>query len=139
MKVTDRLRESRITGPFLAAILVGLARSVIWPAYLWLRGVWGGFNLPLAYVWILTAAYFSFWVWLFVLLARNGKQNPGIILDAVCGGSLLTVAVALHQPPVRAALSQTGFDGAAWVAFLAASALVLARSVQRHEERPQQQ
>ncbi len=139
MKITDRLRESRITGPFLAAILVGLARSVIWPVYLWLRGVWGGFDLPLVYAWIVTAAYFSFWVWLFVLLARNGKQNPGIVIDAICGGSLLTVAVALHQPPVRAALSEVGFGAGAWVVFLAASGLVLARSVQRHEGQSEQQ
>ncbi len=138
MKVADRLRGSGITGPILAAILVGLSRSVIWPMYQWLRGVWGGFDLPLAYGWIVTAAYFSFWVWLFGLLARNGKHKPGLILDAICGGSLLTIAVALHQPPVRAALSQMGFGAAAWVTFLSASALVVLRAAQRHGHQSQQ-
>ena len=67
------------------------------------------------------------------------EAQCGMILDAVCGGSLLTIAVALHQPPARAALSQMGFGAAAWVAFVSASALVLARSVQRHEGQSQQQ
>lgn len=137
MKLVDRFREAGLTGRLLATILVSSSRYTVWPIYLWLRKVWGGFDLPPAYAWVVTAAYFSLCVWLVVLLTRNGKQYSGMMLDAICGGSLLTVAVAIHEPPVRAVLSQTGFGAAAWVAFLCASALVLARSVQRRDEQPQ--
>jgi hypothetical protein len=134
MRIADRLRDSgMITGRVFATILVSSTSYTIWPMYLWLRTTWGEINLPLAYAWMVSAAYFSFWVWLVVLLTRNGKQYRGMIWDAICGGSLLTVAVALHQPPVRTALAQTGFGAAAWVVFLCASALVLARSVQSRE------
>jgi hypothetical protein len=139
MKLLNRFRESDVTGRLLATILVSSTRYTIWPTYLWLRRAWDGLGFSPTYAWIVSAAYFSLCVWFVVLLTRNGKQYPGMILDAVCGGSLLTIAVVLHQPPVRAALSQAGFGAAAWVAFLSASVLVLARSVQRHEGQPHQQ
>jgi len=139
MKLLDRFRESDVTGRLLATILVSSTRYTIWPTYLWLRRAWDGLSFSPTYAWIVSAAYFSLCVWFVVLLTRNGKQYPGMILDAICGGSLLTIAVVLHQPPVRAALSQMGFGAAAWVAFLSASALVLARSVQWHGGQSQQQ
>jgi hypothetical protein len=140
MKIAERLRESDVTGRLLATILVSSTRYTVWPIHLWLRRTWDGFGFSPVSAWIVSAAYFSLCVWLVVLLTRNGKQYPGMSLDAICGGTLFTVAVALHQPPVRAALSQTGFGAAAWVAFLSASTLVLARSVQRYEgQSPQQE
>jgi hypothetical protein len=137
MKVTDRLHESGIAGPLLATILVSSTRYTVWPMHVWLRKVWEGFDLPPACAWIVSAAYFSFFVWLVLVLTKKGKQYPGMILDAICGGSLLTVAVVLHQPPVRMVLWQAGFGAASWVTILSSSVLVLARSMQRHEGKSQ--
>jgi hypothetical protein len=123
-KIADWLREADVTGRVLATILVSSTRSTIWPLYLWLRKAWGALDLPPAYTWIFTSAYFAVWVWLVVLLSRNGKRYPLMTLDALSGGALVTVAVAIHEPPLRTALSQMGFGAAAWVAF------ICARSVQ---------
>lgn len=139
MKIAERFREFDVTWRLVATILVSSTRYTIWPIYLWLRKAWAEFGFSPASAWVISVAYFSLCVWLVVLLTRDWKQYPGMKLDAVCGGSLLTVAVALHQPPVRSALSQTGFGAAAWVAFLSASALVLARSMQRHKGQSPQQ
>jgi hypothetical protein len=138
MKIAERLREYDVTGRVLATILVGSSHQTIWPIYLWLRGAWDRFGFPPVCAWIASAAYFGLCVWLVALLARNWKQYPGMILDAIFGGSLLTVAVALEQPPVRMALSQTGLGAAAWVVLLSGSALVIGRSVQPHEAQSKQ-
>jgi hypothetical protein len=138
-KLPCRLGESGVSGRVLATVLVGSTRFTIWPAYLWLSRAWGGFGFSARSVWIVSAAYFSLCVWLVVLLTRNGKQHPGIALDAICGGTLVAVAVALHQPTVQTALSQTGFGAATWVTFFSASALVLARSVERDGQKSRQQ
>jgi len=136
-EVIGKWRDAGVTGRVFAAVLVSSARDTIWPAYVWLRGHWMALGLPPGYTWVASATYFSFWLWLFVLLIREGKRYRGMILDVLCGGSLLTVAAALHDPPVRSALSALGFVAAAWVTFLSASALVLARSVQRRDRQPQ--
>jgi len=132
-KLVERLRESDVTGRVFATVLASSTHNTILPIYRWLRRAWGSFDPSPAHVWIVSAAYFSLCVWLFVLLTRNGKQYRAMTLDAICGGSLITVAVALWQPSVRTALSQTGFGWAAWVVFLSASWLVLARSLQPHK------
>ena len=138
MKIADRLRESDVTGRLLATILVSSSRYTVWPIYLSLREAWGGFGFSPQYAWVVSAAYFGLCVWLVVLLTRNGKQYPGMVLDAICGGSLLAVAATLHQPPVRTALSQAGLDAAGWVVFLSASGLLLARSGQPHDVQSRQ-
>jgi len=117
------------TGRVLAAVLVASARHDIWPGYILLRKHWIALGWPGGYTWVASAVYFSFWVWLWVLLFREGKRHPLMILDAVCAGSLFTVAVALHAPPVRIALSELGFGAATWVTFICASLLVIASSV----------
>jgi hypothetical protein len=122
----------------LAVALGSSARYTIWPAYIWLGEQWIAVGWLSRYTWPAGAVYFSFWVWLFVLLARRGKRYRGMILDALCGGLLLVVAATLHDPAVRAALSKVGFGAAAWVTFFSASVLVVLRAAQRHEGQPQQ-
>jgi hypothetical protein len=112
----------------LAVVLGSSARETIWPIYIWLRKYWIALGWPPGYTWVVSTIYFSFWVWLFVLLAREGKRHRGMILDAVCGGMLLTVAAALHDPAVRRTLSELGFGAAAWVTLLSAAVLVVTRS-----------
>jgi hypothetical protein len=134
----ERWRGSSVIWWMLAVVLGSSARETIWPMYLWLRKDCIALGWPSGYTWAVSAIYFSFWVWLFVLLAREGKRYRSMILDAGCGGSLLTVAAALHDPAVRPALSKVGFGAAAWVTFLSAAVLVVARSAQRHEGQSQQ-
>ena len=131
----QRYGEFGFTGRLFAALLVASARhETVWPIYVWWREHWVSFGWPAEYVWVASAGYFSFWVWLFVLLIREGKQHHGMIMDAVCGGFLLTVAAALHDPPVRTLLSALGFGAAAWVTFLCAGVLVVARSAQSAQQ-----
>ena len=96
------------------------------------RKYWISFGWPRGYTWVASAVFFSFWVWLWVLLFREGKRYPLMMMDAVCAGSLLTVAVALREPPVRTALSDLGFGAAAWVTLCASAALLIARAVAGH-------
>lgn len=131
-------RDSDVIWWLLAVVLGSSARYTIWPAHIWLRGQWIAIGWLSRYAWLASAMYFSFWVWLFVLLARQGKRYRGMLFDAICGGLLLAVAATLHAPAVGALLAQLGFGAAAWVTFLSASALVVARAAQRHEGQPQQ-
>jgi hypothetical protein len=117
----------------LAVVLGSSSRYTIWPAYVWLREQWIAVGWLSRYTWPASAFYFSFWVWLFVLLARGGRRYRGMIFDSLCGGLLLAVAATLHDPAVRAVLSKVGFGAAALVTFLSASALVVLRAAQRHE------
>ena len=137
-ELVERWRGSGVIWWVLAVALGSSAREIIWPIYIWLRRHWPALGWPSGYTWVVSAIYFTFWVWLFLLLAREGKRYRGMILDAVCGGVLLTVAAVLHDPAVRTALSELGFGAAAWVTFLSAFVLVVARSAQRHEEQSQQ-
>jgi hypothetical protein len=132
-------RDSGMIWWLLFAILALSARDVIWPASVWFRRHLVAIGCPPGYTWVASAIYFSFWIWLLVFLAQQGKRHPGMILDTICGGLLSTVAAALHELPVRTALAGLGFGAAAWVTSLCTVALVAARSVQHHEGQPPQQ
>lgn len=128
-RLVARCIDAGFTGRLLATILVSSSGYTVWPLYLRLRQAWSALDLVPAYTWVVSAIYFAFWVWLVVLLTREGKRYPGIILDAICGGALVTVAVAVHDPRVRSGLSEIGFGAAAWVAFLSGAALVLGKAL----------
>ena len=129
-----RLRDAGFTGRLLATILVSSTGYTVWPLYLRLREAWSALNQAPAYTWVVSAAYFAFWVWLVVLLTREGRRYSGMILDAIFGGALVTVAVTLREPRIRLGLSEIGFGMAAWVVFLSGAGLVLARALQQHEK-----
>lgn len=137
-ELVGKWHDSDVIWWLLAVVLGSSARYTIWPAFVWLRNQWIALGWPAGYGWVVSAIYFSFWVWLFVFLAREGKRYRGILLDSVCGGVLLTVAAALNDPVVRPALSELGFGEAAWVILLTTAILVVARSPQRHEEQAQE-
>ncbi len=132
--LTRRLRDAGFTGRVLATILVSSTRYTVWPLYLRLREAWSALDQAPGYTWVVSGAYFAFWVWLVVLLTREGRRYPGMILDAIFGGALVTVAVALRDPRVRLGLSEMGFSTAAWVVFLCGAGLVLARALQQREK-----
>ncbi|HLJ90553.1 MAG TPA: hypothetical protein VKZ53_27335 [Candidatus Angelobacter sp.] len=136
-EIKDQLRESGMTGRPFATILVVSSRYTIWPMYLWLRTAWNGIGSPTAYTWIVSIPYFSLWLWLLVLLDRNEKQYRGMVMHSFFGGSLLTLAVALHEPVVRMVLTQIGFGWAAWVAFLGGLGFIFATSAQAGREQRQ--
>ena len=118
------LRDSNLTGEFLAALLFISSRYTIWPMYLWIREQWVLFNEPRVLLWYICALYFTFWAWLFMFLSKEYKQYSGMSIDALFVGSLLTVASALCDSDVLFDLSKKGFGAAPWVVFLSASGLV---------------
>ena len=128
-RFVEKLRESGLTGKILAAILVMSIRYHIWPAYLWLLNAWMGLGWPPIYTWGITALYFAFWTWLYVLLIREGKRYHGMTLDAIFGGSLFAVAAALHDPSTR----QIGFGAATWIVFLCGFGLVVGKAIRPNE------
>jgi len=135
-KLIQEWRDSGVALWMVAVVLGSAARYTIWPAYVLLRRRMISLGCSSEYTWVVSAVYFSFWVWLFVLLAREGKRYPSMILDAVCGGWLLTVAAAMHELSVRTALAELGFSAAPWVTLLCVVAFVVARSAQPHQRNP---
>lgn len=124
-RLLESARASRLTGGFLAALLFVSSRLTIWPIFLWLRTQWTLLNQPPPLFWLIGALYFTFWVWLVMLLSNGYHQYPGMSMDALFGGSLLAVASMLRDPDVMSVLAKMGFGWAAWVVFLAACALLL--------------
>src|SRR5471030_2656669 len=93
MAIVDRWRDYGVTGALSATILVSSTRYTVWPIYLKSREVLSSVARSPAETWIFSAIYFSFRVGLVLLLTREGKKYPGMILDVICAGSLVTVAV----------------------------------------------
>lgn len=92
-ELIERWRGTGVIGSMLAVLLGSTAREIIWPIYVLLRRHWAALGWPPGCTWAVCAIYFSFCVWLFVFFAREGNRYRGMILDAVCGGVLLTVAL----------------------------------------------
>ena len=118
------LRDYEIPGLAWAIALLILGRGIIWQIYMWLRGLLATPVRP-SLLWTVCILYCSFWVWLFLLLMGNGRRYPGMVKDALLGGSLFAVAGVLHDTDVFSVLSSKGFGAAAWITFLGGCGLVI--------------
>jgi hypothetical protein len=127
-KLFHSLRDSNVTGEFLALLLFVSSRYTVWPIYMWLRKQWALLSQPPAFFWCICTLYFAFWVWLIMVLSRGDKRYPGMSMDALLAGSLLAAASALQDSDVRSDLAKKGFGAAGWVVFLSACALVVRTS-----------
>jgi hypothetical protein len=124
-KLIHALRNSNLTGSFLAYVLVFTSAGTIWPMYLWLYKQWALLNEPMMLFWWFCAFLFAFWVWLILFLSKEYTQYPGMSIDALIIGSLLTVAAVLRDTDVLSDLSKKGFGAAAWVVYLSTCALAV--------------
>lgn len=124
-KLIHALRNSNLTGSFLAAVLIFSSANTIWPMYLWLHRQWASLNEPMMLFWWFCALFFAFWVWLILFLSKEYTQYPGMSIDALIMGSLLTVAAVLRDTDVLSDLSKKRFGAAAWVVYLSTCALAV--------------
>jgi hypothetical protein len=137
-RLLERCRDSGFTGRLLSSLLIISVPRTVWPIYVSVERAWNDSAWPPQYAWVASIAYFGFWVWLEVLLTREGKQYSGMVLDSVCGGSLVTVAIVLLRSPTHQILSGIGFGAAGWVVLLSAVIFVFGRAARgdRHYSGP---
>jgi hypothetical protein len=119
------LRNSNLTGGFLATVIIFSSANTIWPMYLWLHKQWALLNEPIMLFWWFCGFFFAFWVWLILFLSKEYTQYPGMSIDALIVGSLLTVAAVLRDADVLSDLSKKGFGAAAWVVYLSTCVLAV--------------
>lgn len=130
---TGWFRDSGFTGRLLATILASSTSYTVWPLYIAMERVASTSSSSFAYLWGTSVTYFTFWVWLILLLTREGKRYPGMILDSVCGGLLVTVAALLRGLPMYQGSSQVRFGVASWVVLLSGAVLVFRNSLQQNQ------
>ncbi len=123
-KLLRLLRDSNLSGEFLAAFLFISARYTIWPIYLWVRSEWILLKGPNVLLWCICTFLFAFFAWLLMFLSNEFERYPGINTDALLGGLLWAVAAALHYADEISGFSNKGVRGAAWIVFLATSAIL---------------
>ena len=107
-----------------ALMFVILSRQFVWWGHIWLRSFLNAPARPFL-TWTICILYFAVWVWLFLVLMADWRRYPGMVKDAVLGGSLLAVAAVLRDSDVSLVMARKGFGIAAWVSFLGAFGLLI--------------
>jgi hypothetical protein len=120
-KVFEKLGDFSLT----SILFIFVFAMVLWPLCLWGRKALIGFGCPPAFSWMGAGLYFSFWIWLYLLVPSKGNQNYIVILVAICCGSLFAVAAGLCNPGVQKSMAEIGFHGASWVVILCGGQLVM--------------
>src|SRR6202046_1201377 len=132
----DRWKEKGLpSGPALSTILVVSVRLTVWPGFKALRYICSRNTNLAALFWVLAFVYFSLWVWLWLILLREGGRYKGMILDILSVGTLITVIAVLHDPTLEPALAQVHFSWGLWPALIAIFYLILSRSIQSKTEK----
>ena len=122
--------RSGFLGPLLAVVIVGESHSTIWPLYLLIHEAWSRSDEPLSYFWPLSVVYFGVCILLVGFCFLEFRRYPGMLVDALCGGCSVSVAAALRDPIVKAAISNAGMNGASWILLVSTGLFLIARASQ---------